>query len=113
LPAVAEQANGQLGGQLLAIAAASVLSGRDLGLYAWVRPAYRGLGVGSRLLQTALQSLGQTYAGYTATVDLGPDGANLAGYYDQKAVWSKFYEQLGFTRDRSAAGRLRMKRTLK
>jgi GNAT superfamily N-acetyltransferase len=113
LPADAEQANGQMGGQLLAIAAATVLSGRDLGLYAWVRPAYRGLGVGSRLLQTALQSLGQTYAGYTATVDLGPDGANLAGYYDQKAVWSKFYEQLGFTRDRSAAGRLRMKRTLK
>jgi GNAT superfamily N-acetyltransferase len=113
LPADAEPQNGRMSGQFLAVAAATIPSGRTIELYTWVRPAYRGLGIGSRLLRAALHSLGQTFAGSIVMVDFGPDDANVAGYSDQKAVWVKFYEQLGFTRDGSVPGRLRMKRTLR
>jgi GNAT superfamily N-acetyltransferase len=100
-------------GELLAVAAAMMMRERELGVFIWTRPAYRGLGAGSRLVRTCLESVGETYAGYGVVADLGPDDPSARDNQYEKAGWLKFYERLGFTRDGSVPGRLRMVRTLK
>lgn len=83
-----------------------------LRLNVWVRLAYRNLGIGTRLLERALTELKTTHAGRTALVDLGPDNPAMKGFQQQKAAWLWFYEQAGFTRDRSDETRLRMRKIL-
>jgi hypothetical protein len=60
-----------------------------------------------------LESIGETYAGYGVVADLGPDDPSPGDNQYEKAGWLKFYERLGFTREGSVPGRLRMVRTLK
>jgi GNAT superfamily N-acetyltransferase len=101
-------------GALLAVVAATRLSvtGHRLALYGWVRPAYRGLGLGHRLFGRAITELIEAYSGHNLTVDLGPDNAAWAGTSIRNVGWLRFYEQLGFTRDRSEPGRFQMTRVL-
>ena len=101
------------GGQLLAVAAATLMREGELGLYVWVAPAYRGLGAGSRLVRAALEPLSQSCPGYRVVADMGPADPGVGDDQYQKAHWLKFYERLGFTRDASVPGRLRMVRRLK
>ena len=77
-----------------------------------VHPAYRGLGLGPRLFGTAISELIEAYSGHNLTVDLGPDNAAWAGTSIRNVGWLRFYEQLGFTRDRSEPGRFQMTRVL-
>lgn len=83
-----------------------------LRLNIWIRLAYRNLGIGSRLLEQALSELKRYYAGRSLLVDLGQDNPSIKGFQQQKAAWLWFYEQAGFTRDRSDETRLRMRKTL-
>ncbi len=101
-------------GEVLAVVAAIRLSveGHRLALYGWVRPAYRGLGFGGRLFQTAIQELQRSYPGHGLIVDLGPEDPSWAGTSARNLGWLRFYEQLGFTRDRTDASRFRMCRLL-
>ena len=100
-------------GQLLAIAVATRLSARELGLFGWVWPHYRGQGAGTQLFTAALSSLRPAYSGYTVVTDVGRDDPSVTGYHFQKADWLRFCERLGFMRDRSTPDRLRMMKTLK
>jgi GNAT superfamily N-acetyltransferase len=100
-------------GQLLAVAAATLMREGELGLYVWVAPAYRGLGAGSRLVRASLESLGRSYPGYRVMADVGPVDLGVGDDQYQKVGWLKFYERLGFIRDASAPDRLRMVRTVR
>ena len=114
LPAIESQAGPVGAGEILAVVAATRISvtGHRLALYGWVRPAYRGLGLGHRLFGTAITELIEAYSGHNLTVDLGPDNATWAGTSIRNVGWLRFYEQLGFTRDRSEPGRFQMTRVL-
>ena len=83
-----------------------------LRLNVWVRLAYRNLGIGGKLLDQALIDLAKHHAGRQLLVDLGPDIPSLKGFQQQKASWLWFYEQAGFTRDRTVTTQLRMRKTL-
>lgn len=97
-------------GEILAVVAATRLSvaGHRLALHGWVRPAYRGLGLGHRLFRHAIAELTAAYSGHNLIVDLGPDNPAWAGTSIRNVGWLRFYEQLGFTRDRSDPTRFRM-----
>ncbi len=101
-------------GEILAVVAATRLSvaGHRLALHGWVRPAYRGLGLGHRLFRHAIAELTAAYSGHNLIVDLGPDNPAWAGTSIRNVGWLRFYEQLGFTRDRSDPIRFRMSRQL-
>ena len=101
-------------GEILAVVAATRLSvaGHRLALHGWVRPAYRGLGLGHRLFRHAIVELTAAYSGHNLIVDLGPDNPAWAGTSIRNVGWLRFYEQLGFTRDRSDPTRFRMSRQL-
>ena len=88
------------------------VAGRRLALHGWVRPAYRGLGLGRRLFTRAIEDLTAAYPGHHLIVDLGPDNPAWAGTSIRNVGWLRFYEQLGFTRDRSDPARFQMSRTL-
>ncbi|MBS0161677.1 MAG: GNAT family N-acetyltransferase, partial [Nitrospira sp.] len=115
LPALDSQAGPVGPGEILAIVTATRLSvsGHRLGLYGWVRPAYRGLGLGHRLFGTAITELTAAYQGHNLSVDLGPDNPSWAGTSIRNIGWLRFYEQLGFTRDRSDPSRFQMTRILR
>lgn len=115
LPALDSQAGPVGPGEILAIVTATRLSvsGHRLGLYGWVRPAYRGLGLGHRLFGTAITELTAAYQGHSLSVDLGPDNPSWAGTSIRNIGWLRFYEQLGFTRDRSDPSRFQMTRILR
>lgn len=114
LPAIDSQAGPGGPGEILAVVTATRLSveGHRLALHGWVRPAYRGLKIGHRLFGTAITALTEAYHGHTLTVDLGPDNPTWAGTSIRNVGWLRFYEQLGFTRDRSDPNRFRMRRLL-
>lgn len=114
LPAIQSQIGPVGSGEILAVVAVTRLSvtGHRLALYGWVRPAYRGLGLGHRLFGKAIEELMQAYHGHTLIVDLGPDDAAWAGTSIRNVGWLRFYEQLGFTRDRSDPMRFQMIRAL-
>lgn len=101
-------------GEILAVVAATRLSvtGHRLALHGWVRPAYRGLGLGHRLYRHAITELTAAYSGHVLIVDLGPDNPSWAGTSIRNLGWLRFYEQLGFTRDRSDPTRFQMRRAL-
>lgn len=101
-------------GEILAVVAATRLSvaARRLALHGWVRPAYRGLGLGRRVFTHAIKDLTAAYPGHQLMVDLGPDNPAWAGTSIRNVGWLRFYEQLGFTRDRSDPTRFQMSRTL-
>lgn len=102
-------------GEILAVVAATRLSvaGHRLALHGWVRPAYRGLGLGHRLFRRAIEELTAAYSGHNLIVDLGPDNPAWAGTSIRNVGWLRFYEQLGFTRDRSDPARFQMTRILR
>ncbi len=102
-------------GEILAVVAATRLSvaGHRLALHGWVRPAYRGLGLGHRLFRRAIEELTAAYSGHNLIVDLGPDNPAWAGTSIRNVGWLRFYEQLGFTRDRSDPTRFQMTRILR
>ncbi len=114
LPAIDSETGPVGSGEILAVVAVTRLSvaGHRLALYGWVRPSYRGLGLGHRLFGTAIAELIDAYYGHNLTVDLGPDNAAWAGTSIRNVGWLRFYEQLGFTRDRSDPARFQMTRTL-
>jgi GNAT superfamily N-acetyltransferase len=114
LPAIESQAGPVGSGEILAVVAVTRLSvtGHRLALYGWVRPAYRGLGLGHRLFDKAIDELMTAYPGHNLIVDLGPDNAAWAGTSIRNVGWLRFYEQLGFTRDRSDPKRFQMIREL-
>ncbi len=115
LPALESQAGPVGPGEILAVVTATRLSvtGHRLGLYGWVRPAYRGLGLGHRLFARAITELTEAYPGHNLSVDLGPDTPTWAGTSIRNIGWLRFYEQLGFTRDRSDPTRFQMTRILR
>ena len=115
LPALESQAGPVGPGEILAVVAATRLSvaGHRLGVYGWVRPAYRGLGLGHRLFAQAITELTEAYPGHNLSVDLGPDTPTWAGTSIRNIGWLRFYEQLGFTRDRSDPTRFQMTRILR
>jgi GNAT superfamily N-acetyltransferase len=114
LPAAASQAGSSGPGEILAVVTATRLSvaGHRLALHGWVRPAYRGLGLGHRLFGIAIEQLADAYHGHRLTVDLGPDNPAWAGTSIRNVGWLRFYERLGFTRDRSDPARFCMTRLL-
>ena len=114
LPAIESQAGPVGSGEILAVVAVTRLSvtGHRLALYGWVRPAYRGLGLGHHLFGKAIDELMEAYHGHNLIVDLGPDNAAWAGTSIRNVGWLRFYEQLGFTRDRSDPMRFQMIREL-
>ena len=115
LPAI-DSPGGPVGpGEILAIVTATRLSvaGHRLGLYGWVRPSYRGLNLGHRLFGKAIAELMEAYPGHNLIVDLGPNNAAWAGTSIRNVGWLRFYEQLGFTRDRSDPTRFQMIRILR
>ena len=114
LPGIDSQTGPVGPGEILAIVTATRLAvtGHRLGLYGWVRPAYRGLGLGHRLFGKAIAELTAAYQGHNLCVDLGPDNPAWAGTSIRNVGWLRFYEQLGFTRDRSDPTRFQMTRML-
>ena len=102
-------------GEILAVVVATRLSvtGHRLALHGWVRPAYRGLGLGHRLFRRAIEELTAAYSGHNLIVDLGPDNPARGGTSIRNVGWLRFYEQLGFTRDRSDPTRFQMARILR
>jgi GNAT superfamily N-acetyltransferase len=110
MPAMESQAGPVGAGEILAVVAVTRLSvtGHRLALYGWVRPAYRGLGLGHHLFGEAMNQLRQAYPRHNVVVDLGPNDADWAGTPMRTVSWLRFYEQLGFTRDRSDPLRFQM-----
>ncbi|MBS0169183.1 MAG: patatin-like phospholipase family protein [Nitrospira sp.] len=115
LPALDSQTGPVGQGEILAVVAATRLSVPEhrLGLYGWVRPAYRGLRHGHRLFGKAIEELIAAYPNHNLIVDLGPIDPAWAGTSIRNVGWLRFYEQLGFTRDRSNPDRFQMTRVLK
>jgi len=110
MPAIESQSGPVGTGEILAVVAVTRLSvtGHRLALYGWVRPAYRGLGLGHHLFGEAMKELRQAYPRHNVVVDLGPNAADWAGTPMRTVGWLRFYEQLGFTRDRSDPLRFQM-----